>query len=179
VKTFVKNAISGLCIAALFLFVLSVSARAQVVGGSGEVAGFGGMVNISDGGGNHGLFGASGGWNLAPSATVFGEYNYVPVSGLKTQLFGGGARFNFLANTKIVPYVDAAFGGAHFSDGGSANGWYVGFGGGVSCYLTPHVGIRPEYRWDRVEVEGASLNANAFTGGVFYQWGGTGTAKKK
>jgi hypothetical protein len=180
VKTFVKNAISGLCIAALFLFVLSVSARAQVVAGSGEVAGYGGYVNINEGLGNHAIFGGSGGYNLAPAATVFGEYSYAPVSGLHAQLYGGGARFNFLPDTKIVPYVVAAFGGSRLSDsGGAVNGWYAGFGGGVSCYLTPHVGVRPEYRWDRVEILGTGLNANVFTGGVFYQWGGTGTAKKK
>ena len=179
-KTFVKNAISGLCIAALFLFVLSVSARAQVEGNTGVVAGYGGMVHVGDGGGTHALFGGLGGYNLAPAATVFGEYSYVPVTGGHAQLYGGGVHFNFLPATKIVPYVVGAFGGAQYGGGGfSANGWYAGFGGGVKCFLSPHVGVAPEYRYVRLEESGAGANSSAFTGAIFYQWGGTGTAKKK
>ncbi len=154
-KTIVKNAFSGLMLVALFLLVLSVPARAQVVGSTGVVAGYGGMVNIGSGGGTHALFGGSGGYNLAPSATVFGEYSYAPVSGIHAQLFGGGAQFNFLPATKFVPYIVAAGGDARLSDsGGSANGWYMGVGGGVKCFLSPHVGVSPEYRWERLDIQG-------------------------
>jgi OmpA-OmpF porin, OOP family len=178
VKTFVKNAVSGLFLSVLFLLVMSASARAQVVGGSGEVAGYGGMLHVV--GENHAYFGGSGGWNLAPAATVFGEYNYVPWSGEHAQLYGGGVRFNFLPATKIVPYVVGAFGGAEYGGGGgSDHGWYAGFGGGVSCYLTKNVGIRPEYRYVRLDESGEGANSSVFTGGIFYQWGGKGIAKKK
>jgi hypothetical protein len=174
VKTIVKNAFSGLMLAALFLLVLSVPARAQVVGGTGEVAGYGGMVHVE--GTNQAFFGGSGGYNLAPAATVFGEYNFVKITGANMQMYGGGARFNFLADQKVVPYVVGAFGGAHEA---GTSGWYAGFGGGASIYLSPHVGVRPEYRFVRVEGGGSGANASVFTGGVFYQFGGTGTAKKK
>ena len=178
-QTFVKNAIVGLSIAATFLFI-SVSAQAQVLAHSGDAAGYGGYVNVGSGGGNHAYFGGSGGYNLAPSVTVFGEYSYVPLpDSAHVQLYGGGARFNFLTSTKVVPYAVAAFGGGHGSiDGASGNGWYAGFGGGASIFCGKNWGVRPEYRYERVESSGSGVNNSVIVGGVFYQWGGTGSKKK-
>jgi hypothetical protein len=188
VKTFVKNAIAGLCFAALFLLVLSVPARAQVLAHSGEVSGYGGYSHISSElpsvGTNHPFFGGSGGYNVTPAITVLGEYAYVPLGSgggesAKTQFFGGGARFNFLPATKFVPYAVVAFGGDHYTltGLGSVNGWYAGFGGGVSCYLGKNWGVRPEFRYVRQDYSGTGINSFQESGAFFYQWGGT--AKKK
>jgi opacity protein-like surface antigen len=203
----VKSALVGLCISVFFLMLSSSAARAQVLAGSGEVTGYGGYAMISDGGGNHPAFGGSGGYNLVPAVTVFGEYNYVFLNSLdcgpdsiydgptgctlsnKTQLFGGGARYNFMTSGKVVPYGVVAFGGARYTANANVsgcpsdvcsswNGYYVGFGGGVSLYVGKNWGVRPEYRFDRSEVNGYGNNVSVITGGVFYQFGGHGTEKK-
>ena len=194
VKAFVKNAIAGLFFSALFLLVMSSPARAQVLAHSGDVAGYAGYVYISNMGdisNNHGIYGANGGYNVTPYITVLGEYNYVPLGTVlsdtfKTQLYGGGARFNFTPSKKIVPYAVFNVGGDRLtvSAGGSSasvNGYYFGFGGGASCYLGKNWGVRPEFRYIRTEYgeDIGSFNSVAMTGGIFYQWGGTGTAKKK
>ncbi len=190
-KTFVKNAVAGLWIAALFLLVLTASARAQVLAHSGEVSGYGGYSHISSElpsiGTNHPFFGGSYGYNVTPAITVLGEYSYIPLGSeggvsAKTQLFGGGARFNFLPATRFVPYAVVAFGGDRYtlSGGGSsesANGWYAGFGGGVSCYLGKNWGVRPEFRYVRQDYSGVGINSFQESGAFFYQWGGTGKKK--
>jgi hypothetical protein len=201
VKTFVKNALAGLFLSALFLLVLSVPARAQVLAHSGDVAGYAGYLYVSNidifvGGSpvsaNHGLYGANGGYNITPSITVLGEYGYVPLySGggttLKTQLYGGGVRFNLTPDKKIVPYGVVNVGGDKLSAstvGGSVSlsGYYFGVGGGASYYVGKNWGVRPEFRYVRPEYsfEGVShsYNSVAVTGGFFYQWGGTGKKKK-
>jgi hypothetical protein len=197
VKTFVKNAFAGLCFVALFLLV-SASAQAQVLAHSGDIAGYAGYVHVSDThhiaslSDNHGIYGVNGGYNITPNITVLGEWNLVPLySGggetIRTQLFGGGARFNMMPDKKIVPYgvFNVGYDRLTFSGGGSetVSGYYFGVGGGASCYLGKNWGVRPEFRYVRPEYssggESQSFNSIAMTGGVFYQWGGTGTAKKK
>jgi hypothetical protein len=192
VKIFVKNAVAGLCITALFLLVVSAPARAQVLAHSGEVSGYGGYshVNLEGAaiGNNHPFFGGSYGYNVTPAITVLGEYTYMPLGSeggvsAKTQFFDGGVRFNFLPATRFVPYAVVAFGGDHYSIGGggssaSFNGYYFGGGGGVSCYLGKNWGVRPEFRYVRQDYSGSGFNSFQESGAFFYQWGGTGTKKK-
>ena len=195
-KTFVKNAIAGLCFAALFLLVMSAPVQAQVVAHSGEIAGNVGYLHVNYYGflpsDNHAVYTINGGYNITPNITVLGEWNLVPLySGggetIRTQLFGGGARFNMMPDKKIVPYgvFNVGYDRLTFSGGGSetVSGYYFGVGGGASCYLGKNWGVRPEFRYVRPEYssggESQSFNSIAMTGGVFYQWGGTGTAKKK
>jgi hypothetical protein len=200
VKTFVKNAVAGLCVAALFLLVMSTPARAQVLAHSGDIAGNVGYLHVnwdstflsSD---NHAVYRIDGGYNVTPHVTVLGEWAYGPlgsVSGsgdgtVKTQIFGGGARFNLTPDKKLVPYGVVTFGGDRntwsISGVGSAtySGYYYGVGGGASYYVGKNWGVRPEFRYVRAEfgVGGVNESANAFamTGGVFYQWGGKGKNK--
>jgi hypothetical protein len=190
VKTFVKYAVAGLCFAALFLLVVSAPSRAQVLAHSGDVAGYAGYVYVSDPNqqisfsDNHVLYGANGGYNVTPYVTVLGEWGYVPLASfsdvsVKTQLFGGGARFNLTPGKKIVPYGVFNVGGDRLAlsesgFSGSANGYYFGFGGGASCYVGKNWGVRPEFRYVRLEYNSLGFNSFAMTGGIFYQWGGTG-----
>jgi len=197
VKTFVKNAVAGLCVAALFLIVMSVPVQAQVLAHSGEIAGNVGYLNANWDSGtflpssNHAVYAINGGYNVTPHVEVIGEWAYGPLfseSGttLKAQIYGGGARFNLSPDKKLVPYALVTFGGDRFtiSESGSEsfNGYYFSFGGGASYYVGKHWGVRPEFRYVRPEfsVEGDSESTNAFavTGGVFYQWGGNGYKKK-
>ena len=195
-KTLVKNAISGLCIAASFLLISS-TLQAQVLARSGEVAGTVGYDYTNyyppDGPTSTHFCGGSGGYNATPYISILGEYKYDPLSisgspvTYYSQLFGGAARFNFSPSKKIVPYTIVGVGDYRFtaSESGesvSFNGYYVNFGGGASVYCGKHWGIRPEVRYERQQgtFMGGSIHANVadVSGSIFYQWGGTGKKKK-
>jgi hypothetical protein len=202
VKTFVKNAVAGLLFSALFLLVLSVPARSQVLARSVEAAGTIGYDYTSMTSNPAGtlypttthFFGGSGGYNVTPYITALGEYKYDPLnyamSGVTyhTQISGGAARFNFTPSKKIVPYAIVGAGydrlTASFSGEGTvfADGYYVNFGGGASVYCGKHWGVRPEVRYERQHVtyEGQTISANVadVSGSFFYQFGGTGKKKK-
>jgi len=205
VKTFVKNAVAGLALSALFLVVISAPVRAQVLAGSGEVAGTIGYDHTSMTNNlgspfnptSHYFISGSGGYNVTPYITALGEYKFDPLiapagSAFKVhaQLVGGAARFNFTPSNKIVPYaiVGVGYDRLNASEPGLtqvAGGYYVNFGGGASCYLGKNWGIRPEVRYERQHVtytpasEILTANVVDVSGSIFYQWGGTGTAKKK
>jgi hypothetical protein len=185
-----KSIFGGLCICASILLVSTTAVRAQVLAGSGEVAGFGGYGYMNYGdelpavNNNHPFFGGAGGYSPLSSVTVFGEYIYIPTGSgggetAKAQFFGGGARYNFLSSTKIVPYVVVAFGGDRYtlSGGGSSasvSGYEAGFGGGVSWYIGKNWGVRPEFRYVRQDYSGTGFNTTLESGGFFYQFGGKG-----
>ena len=149
------------------LAAFTVSSHAQVLAHSGDASahygyGFGNYSTSGVGAtNNHQEFGFSGGVNASSSLSFIGEYSYMPMgtySGVdfKTQLFGGGVRFNFGDSGKVVPYAltvrpvetdlpEVRGGGVSVS----ATGAYAAFGGGVSCYLGKNWGIRPEFRYER------------------------------
>jgi opacity protein-like surface antigen len=200
-KLLVKNAFVGLCVCASLLLISSPSLRAQVLAHSGEVAGFGGDAHLGDGGGNSPIYGGSGGYNIMPAVTLFGEYSYISLPKIDcgpdtsydgpdgctasdhAQSYGGGVRFNFLTSKRVVPYGVFAFDGARSSvsaagvGSNSVNGWDVGFGGGASFYVAHNWGVRPEYRYERIEFHSNGNNTNLITGGVFFQWGGRAVKK--
>ena len=197
-KTFVKNVLVGLCLTATILFVSSVTARAQVMGHSGDIAGYAGYLYVSDQNhdistsDNHGIYGFNGGYNVSPYVAIIGEYGFAPLysqsgDSVHGQLYGGGARFNFNPNSRVVGYGVFTVGGDKFSLSGggtseSINGYYFGFGGGASCYVGKNWGIRPEFKYLRPEGSSGgvsqSFNSFAMTGGVFVQFGGTAKKKK-
>ena len=199
---FLRNTLSCTFFATFFLLIIAPSLQAQVISHSGDIAGsvgFGhGNFSTSLGSpetNNHVQYGGSAGYNFSPDLTVFGEYSYMPMgtfSGVsfKTQLFGGGIRANFASSGKVVPYVTVAVGGNRFtgSESGvavSANGYYVGFGGGASLYISRNFGVRPEVRYERQSVtltagggsSTASSNVVVGSGSVFFQFGGEGKKK--
>ena len=201
-QTLITKTVVRVVLPALFLVVLSISARAQVLSRSGEASGTIGYDHTSFSSNpaspvyptsTH-FFGGSGGYNVTPYITALGEYKYDPlnyaVSGATyhTQLAGGAARFNFTPTNKVVPYAIVGAGydrlTANFSGEGSvfADGYYVNFGGGVSYYLGKNWGVRPEVRYERqhTSYEGQTISANVvdLSGSFFYQFGGTGKKKK-
>jgi hypothetical protein len=198
VKAFVKNAIASLFFSVLFLLVMLAPVRAQVLAHSGDVAGTVGYDHTSftpaNGPTSTHFFGGSGGYNVTPYITGLFEYKYDPLnySGgsitYHSQLFGGAVRFNLTPSKKIVPYAVVGGGDERFtgSEGGvsvSTNGYYVNFGGGASCYMGRNWGVRPEVRYERQAFTWNDMNATGnvvdVSGSFFYQFGGTGTAKKK
>jgi hypothetical protein len=201
VRTFVRNGVSGLILLVLFLLVLSVPARAQVLARSVEVAGTFGYDNTSmtnnlssspNPTSTH-FYGGSGGYNVTSHVTVLGEYKFDPLVAppLNTfqwhsQLAGSAARINFTPSKKIVPYaiVGAGYDRLTATTSGIpteySDGYYVNFGGGVSVYCGRHWGVRPEVRYERQHTTYGPVNeiltANVVdvSGSIFYQFGGTG-----
>jgi hypothetical protein len=144
-KSVFKSVFDGLCVSALFLLVLSVSARAQVAAHSGEVAGSAGYNamteseqdgnlneflygSLSGDSANHPYYGASGGYNVNGLITLLGEYKYQPLGSMNlsyccslisstahSHLFGGGVRLNFLNSTKVVPFALITLGNNRYS----------------------------------------------------------------
>jgi len=196
-KSIMRNAFVGLCATALF-FALSNPAQAQITAGSGELAVNGGFNNAgsfkSDGTVSNyaSSFGGSAGYNMSQNLAVLGEYQYIPegsISGVtfKTQLYGASLRYSYTAD-KLAPYFLVGGGGSRGSAGtsglsASVNGAYVSFGGGVSAYLGKNWGVRPEFRYDDVFFSGGGSTSSAtmwqVTGGIFFQFGGQSTTKKK
>lgn len=198
-RPFSKSTFVGGCFVAYLLMALASPALGQVLAQSGDIAGYVGYGdgNYSTSGvgatNNHIEYGGSGGYNVTPNVTVLGEYSLMPMgtySGVtfKTQLYGGGARFNFSASGRAVPYVAVSVGGNRFTGAESgvsvsANGYYVGFGAGASIYLGRHWGVRPEFRYERQSISfgGITAGTNVIlgSGSIFFQFGGQGIKKSK
>lgn len=192
----------------LACFLVAATAWSQVAPGSAEVSydigynhvGAGPNNDFAPQGGNSFTTGFNGGYNLNQYIEVGGEFNFFqdpqpefsPASAsIHILNYGGLARFNLAPQSKIVPYGVFAFGGSHAtasaSLGGqsgseSENGFYVGFGGGASIYLSPNWGVRAELRdnYNHFSFQGStdSTNILAMTGGIFYQFGGHSGKKK-
>jgi len=197
-KSIIKSVFVGLCATALLL-ALSNSAQAQVASGSGELAVNGGWNNNlgtinSDGTVNKNAysFGASAGYNLSENIAVLGEYQYVPEGSyegvtVKTQFYGGTIRYAY-GNSKFSPYILVSGGGvgttaSEQGESVSVNGSYIAFGGGVSIFLGKNWGIRPEFRYnDLFSTSGGTTTTQGvpqITGGLFFQFGGEQSSKKK
>lgn len=193
---FAKN-IFVCCFAACFLLFLSSHVQAQVLAHSGDVSGhvgfgYGNYETSGVGATNsHIEYGGTGGYNLSPNLTILGEYSYMPMGtyssvNFKTQLFGGGVRLNMGNSSRTVPYVVATLGGNRFTGAASgvsvsANGLYVGFGGGASIFFGKNWGVRPEFRYERQFLTFSSLtsdtNVIVGSGSIFFQFGGEGKAR--
>jgi hypothetical protein len=178
---------------AVLLFVCALGLSGGDLKGKGEVDAFGGGVDFSSGGGNHGLFGVSGAYGLMPWAQVYGEYSYAPLGsggGVSLHLndFQGGVKVSMQSDT-IEPYGLLGLGMGRFttsvsgfSSGGltfsgsslSTNNFGLHIGGGARFYMgsSKKWGVEPEIRWGRYFASNSgSLNVFRYTGGIFYQWG--------
>lgn len=189
----VKNALRAFV--AAVLVAVSAPVFAQIAPGSVDVSahiGFNNLTGVDND--KHVQFGFAGGVNLTHEFALLGEYTFLPqgsfnVLGAKVsahyQNIGVAGRYSFLNKKNIAPYGVAAGGfaratasasifGTSASD--SANGGYIGLGGGASFYLAPKWGLRPEVRWDRqmFHKNGSSSHVNDVRGtiAVFYQFGG-------
>ncbi|MGA9069101.1 MAG: outer membrane beta-barrel protein [Terracidiphilus sp.] len=197
-KSIIKSVFVGLCATALLL-ALSNSAQAQVASGSGELAVNGGWNNNlgtvnSDGtvSKNAYSFGGSAGYNLSENIAVLGEYQYVPEGSFdtvtwKTQFYGGALRYAY-GSSKFSPYVLIGGGGvattlSSGNESASVSGEYIAFGGGVSIFLGKNWGIRPEFRYNDLfsSSNGTTTTQGVpqLTGGLFFQFGGEQSSKKK
>jgi opacity protein-like surface antigen len=199
----------------LIFVVLPLGAQAQgVKSGSIELSANGGITNLNgiDNKRGHGSFGFAGAYNLTSHLALIGEYNYIVLgsrsedvlsdgvsAGTLTgkedlQLYGAAARFSLINTRFVVPYVLVGGGGnrvqatATFQNqtiSGSESGGYFAVGGGASFYLSHGFGVRPEFRYERQQFAGTTIEGIAVsgsggndlraTGALFYQFGGRGT----
>lgn len=197
-KSIIKSVFVGFCATALF-FALSNSAQAQVASGSGELAVNGGWNNNlgtvnSDGtiSSTAYSFGVTAGYNMSQNLAVLGEFQYIPEGSydgvtFKTDMYGANLRYAY-GNSKFSPYLMVGGGGAQMTAGESGesvsiNGAYVAFGAGVNIFLGKNWGVRPEYRYNDVMFSSdgttTSYNVSQITGGIFFQFGGQQSSKKK
>jgi Outer membrane protein beta-barrel domain len=191
----------GFALFAVIVLFFSVSATAQsdqgfstsyhpevqgVLARSGDISANVGVNNvgiIEDKA--HVQFGAAYGYSFVKQLTLSGEFSYLPLSvgiaHLNVGLYGMNLRYYPLAHpfgtSRVVPYMTLGYGYANYRATGTAlNGSYLGLGAGTNLYITPHVGIRPEYRWESLEYNISNTNfydkSSHFTVAIFYQWGG-------
>jgi hypothetical protein len=172
----------------LACFLVAATAWSQVAPGSGDVSFNIGYDHFSSLNGF--AWGGAGETALTQYVAIGAEFNDYRVSqnmsGVNGALhlidYGALGRFNLVPNSKVVPYGLCALGGSHASVSASSggitasasagNGYYLGFGGGASIYLSPNWGVRAELRDNWNHISGSGINAFAMTGGIFYQFGG-------
>jgi hypothetical protein len=150
--------------------------------GKGDVYGQVGFYHETDltkamvGGGASAILGDSG--NVA----IFGEANYIPVGNMgifgasfKGVMLGGGVRLYVpTKNERVRVYVPVAGGlmrlsGSAFGFSESMNAGY--FGAGIGTELgSRKVGVRPEFRYLRVQKSDVGGNSVTFGVGVFYRF---------
>ena len=80
--------------------------------------------------------------NINPKMGIVADFGGAYKDGLKVHTYMGGLRYNHRAE-KVTPFVHAMLGGARAGDeGGSINGFSLGFGGGLDYTATDRVNIR-------------------------------------
>lgn len=197
-----KSTLLKALVAPLFVLgTMSAFAQANTV----EVAAGGGLASYhNDGSANKGKFDASVSYNVVSNFSVGFEYGFSPIASLNENIsgaqvsasehlnsYGAVARIGLFKAAHVEPYAVIAGGGAklsasatanggggNFTASASDNGGYFGLGGGVSAYLTPHIGVRPEVRYQYVHIDGDHLNEIDITGSIFYTFGGAGHHKR-
>jgi hypothetical protein len=156
--------------------------------GGGDVFGQVGVLTGNSDIGTHALVGGGASGMIGDRVAIFGELNYIPLGSAafgdsslsgKAILAGGGIRaFLTSGSSKVRPYIPLAVGllrvSANDSSGNSAsvNGRYFGLGIGVEASLGDKFGIRPEFRYNRLQASGQGANAYSVSAGFFYRFGG-------
>jgi opacity protein-like surface antigen len=192
-----KSFYKSLCAFVIFLLAASSPALAQgIAAGSGEVSGTVGYARV-DGvtSYNHFAFGGAGIYNFSHIVAAGFEYSYTPLgsetvmganASAHLQTYGGVARFSFSESSDVIPYALVGFGGlngkavasiGNLSASASQSGYYYAFGGGVTIFVGPSWGIRPEYRYERQQfvanrqfAAGGQNDSQALVS-LFYQFG--------
>jgi hypothetical protein len=80
--------------------------------------------------------------NINPKMGIVADFGGNYKDGLKVHSYMGGLRYNHRTE-KVTPFVHALLGGIHAgSEGGSINGFSLGFGGGLDYVATERINIR-------------------------------------
>jgi opacity protein-like surface antigen len=134
----------------------------------------GGSASVHYSGGHaFGVVGDFGGYHV-------GNIGGVPVSGtVLTYMFG--PRLTYHGSSRITPYAQALFGGAHtsgsaFSGSTTQSSFAMAFGGGVDARVSDHVAVRLgqfDYLLTRFDVSGTgrtSQNNFRISSGIVFRW---------
>jgi len=187
----------------LLSFVLNLASAQVVAPKSVDLSGNGGITDlkVDYGKEGHASFGVSAGYNVVRFLAVSADYNYINLGSSSEygatatqslQEYGVSARLALIDTRIVVPYVLGGGGGVRDSASASAggqsasatqSGGYVTVGGGASIYVGHGFGVRPEFRYDRLQFAATTVDGVAIPGGgqsapratvaIFYQFGGT------
>ena len=163
-----------------------------------DIAAGGGIADFFGGGGSNaakGLLEASALYQFAPHIGVGAEYTYSPVATINQNFTGytitGSAhldhigavvRVPFGSALHVEPYAAFHLGALHESasvqvtnivteSSATYAGGYGGGGLGASLFLTRHLGVRPEVRYEYLRINGSHENEIDATASVFYRFG--------
>ena len=187
-------------IAWVVFLTISFPLSAQVLARSGDVSGNVGFSNLTGvDNKKHVAFGGSGAYNLSDRIAVGFDFVYQMMGSVSSsisetenlKIFGPMVRASLTKSKSAVPYVLVAGGGLSMkasstyqgvSVSASQSGGYIGFGGGATLFASHNCGIRPEFRYERLQfssktvageqVAGYGQNYYLGTISVFYQFGG-------
>jgi hypothetical protein len=158
-------------ILSIVLALCAIPAFAHDSKGVKEFSIYGGVNHVTDGGGNHPIWGVQMGVGVSARATIFGEFDHTKPDGGNVTDYLGGVKFSLVESEKAEPYALIGFGATHYSSGPfSDNDPSLHIGGGVRIFVSKKWGIVPEIRWVRGFDGAGDSNSVRFTGGVFFNW---------
>lgn len=174
------------------VFLLPLSARSEIKGGSVEITPFGGYnffekrQNLEDSpliGGRLGYnftkhFGIEGTWEFMKSyvddksAKFSREGQFTrPIHDVSITQFSGGLVYHFIPEARFNPYITAGYGVVHYSPKiNNKNMSVINFGGGAKYWLTDHIALRGDVRDNLILDE--TIHSVETTLGVVFAFGG-------
>ncbi len=179
---------SSAVLAALFCAAPVAAQEYQAQAGQVEVSGFTGLLAVSEGIGNHPLFGGGLFVHANKYLSIGGDLAYSPLH--RSNLLGATASANYYAGmgkvrvhvptaSRVQPYATGAFGAARISGAvrfvglpyytDAATEMTYGGGAGFNTFVTRRFGVR--FEGDYLKVHQSAHTAQIVVG-AFYRFGG-------
>jgi hypothetical protein len=109
-----------------------------------------------------GIVGDIGGYHAAPYG-----------SSLDTYTFFAGPRFSARNRSRVTPFAQVLFGGAHLNgSSGSTTPFAVNAGGGVDLQLSRRLALRPQFDYIALRANGSTLNSARASVSLVLRFGG-------
>ena len=104
---------------------------------------------------------------------IAGDFGVYSQSSTKTFTYLAGPRFSVRTQSRITPYVETLFGGAHLTTSGfpGTNGFALLAGGGLDLGMSRSVALRPQVDYVAIRSGGTTLNAARISLGVAFHFG--------
>jgi len=156
---------------AVVIFLGAISSFAQDVP-QGDVAAAYSFVHFGPGSNaNGGSFSAA--VNMNRWFGIAGDFGAYSQSPTKTFTFLAGPRFSVRSRgSRITPYAETLFGGAHMSTNGfGSTGFSALVGGGVDFGMSPSVALRPQVDYLAIRAGGSNLDTARISIGVAFNLG--------
>jgi Outer membrane protein beta-barrel domain len=107
----------------------------------------------------------------------FGVYHASPFDvSANTYTYMAGPRFAYRKSSRVVPFAQTTFGGAHLTAGAggvsaSANGFAWSAGAGLDLGITPHIAFRPQFDYIGIHAAGSTLNTARVSAAIVFRFG--------